>query len=249
MSALVANQVLTEKSTSIEYPASDGKPMAETEVHVLAILQLLSALRHFFRKQDVYVIGNIFLYYREGNPKAHKAPDVMVVKNVGKHDRRSFKVWEEKAMPSVIFEVTSKETKSEDTVSKPSLYASLGIQEYYLFDPLHEYLDQQFLGYQLVDGEYVLIPSNEDGEFFSTELHLVLRPEGKFLRVVDPSNGLSVPNLDEAVEMAEQEAQRAQQEAQRAQQEAQRADAAEAENARLRAEVEELRKLRAQSTD
>ena len=213
--------------------------MAETEVHVLAIVQLLSALRHFFRKQNIYVIGNIFLYYRQGNPKAHKAPDVMVVKDVGKHERRSFKVWEEKAMPCVVFEITSKETKSEDTVSKPSLYASLGIQEYFLFDPLDEYLDQQLMGYRLVDGEYVLMSPNEDGEIFSTELQMVLRPEGKFLRVVDPQTALPVPSLDEAVEMAEQEAQRAEQEAQRA-------DAKEAENIRLRAEIAELRKQRSQ---
>lgn len=239
MSTLVIDQFPTQKISTIEYPASDGKPMAETEVHVLAIVQLLSALRHFFRKQNIYVIGNIFLYYRQGNPKAHKAPDVMVVKDVGKHERRSFKVWEEKAMPCVVFEITSKETKSEDTVSKPSLYASLGIQEYFLFDPLDEYLDQQLMGYRLVDGEYVLMSPNEDGEIFSTELQMVLRPEGKFLRVVDPQTALPVPSLDEAVEMAEQEAQRAEQEAQRA-------DAKEAENIRLRAEIAELRKQRSQ---
>ena len=239
MSTLVIDQFPTQTISTIEYPASDGKPMAETEVHVLAIVQLLSALRHFFRKQNIYVIGNIFLYYRQGNPKAHKAPDVMVVKDVGKHERRSFKVWEEKAMPCVVFEITSKETKSEDTVSKPSLYASLGIQEYFLFDPLDEYLDQQLMGYRLVDGEYVLMSPNEDGEIFSTELQMVLRPEGKFLRVVDPQTALPVPSLDEAVEMAEQEAQRAEQEAQRA-------DAKEAENIRLRAEIAELRKQRSQ---
>jgi Uma2 family endonuclease len=246
MSALVIDQFPTQKISTIKYPASDGKPIAETEVHVLAIVQLLSALRHFFRKQNIYVIGNIFLYYRQGNPKAHKAPDVMVVKNVGKHERRSFKVWEEKAMPCVIFEITSKETASEDTVSKATLYASLGVHEYFLFDPLDEYLDQQLIGYRLVDGEYVRITPNEDGEIFSTELQAVLRPEGKFLRVVDPQTALPVPSLDEAIEMAEQEAQRAEQEAQRAEQEAQRADAKEAENIRLREEIAELRKQRSQ---
>lgn len=251
MTTLVVDQPRIPAIKPVEYPSSDGEPMAETEVHILAILQLLSALRLFFRKQDVYVVGNIFLYYREGNATARKAPDVMVAKNVGKHERRSFKVWEEKAMPAVIFEITSKETMGVDTVSKPSLYASLGIREYFLFDPLHEYLDPQLVGYRLVDGEYVLIPMNEDGELFSTELEAVLRPEGKFLRIVDPQTSLPVPSLDEAVDLAaqetqraEQEAQRAEQEAQRAEQEAQRADAAEAENLRLRAELEALRQQR-----
>ena len=44
---------------------------------------------------------------------------------------------------------------------------------------------------------------------------------------------------------AEQEARRAEQETQRAEQEAQRANTAEAENVRLRAEIEALRKQRA----
>lgn len=244
MTTLAVDQPLISISQSVEYPSADGEPMAETEVHVLAILHLLNALRLFFRKKAVYVVGNIFLYYREENLNARKAPDVMVVKNVGKHERRSFKVWEEKAMPAVIFEITSKETMGADTVSKPSLYAALGIREYFLFDPLHEYLDQQLVGYQLVDGEYILMPVNEDGELFSAELEAVLRPEGKFLRVVDPQTSLPVPNLDEAVDLAAQEAQRAEQEAQHAAQEAQRADAAEAENLRLRAEIEALRNQR-----
>ncbi|MBX3009951.1 MAG: Uma2 family endonuclease [Caldilineaceae bacterium] len=230
MSTLAIEHSPITKPTPIEYPTSDGQPMAETEVHILAILQLLSALRLYFRKQDVYVVGNMFLYYREGNAKARKAPDLMVVKNVGKQDRRSFKTWEEKATPCVIFEITSKETTSEDTVSKPSLYASLGVQEYFLFDPLHEYLEQQFMGYQLVDGEYVLLPSNEDGEIFSTELQAILRPEGKLLRVIEPTSGQPVPSLDEAVDLAEQEAQRA--------------AVAEAENVRLRTEIAALRQQR-----
>jgi FKBP-type peptidyl-prolyl cis-trans isomerase len=111
----------------------------------------------------------------------------------------------------------------------------------------------------------VAIPTNEDGEIFSTELQAVLRPEGKLLRVVDPQTGLLVPNLEEAVDIAEQEAQRAEQEAQRAEQEAQRAEqeaqraeqeaqraeqeaqranATEAENLQLRAQIEALLKQR-----
>jgi hypothetical protein len=55
---------------------------------------------------------------------------------------------------------------------------------------------------------------------------------------------LLVPNLEEAVDIAEQEAQRAEQEAQRAEQEAQRANAIEAENLQLRAQIEALLKQR-----
>ncbi len=237
MGALVLERPITKAATLSDYPTSDREPMAETEARVLAILHLSSALRYFFRKQAVYVVGNIYLYYREGDPKARKSPDVMVVKNAAKHERRSFKTWEENVMPSVVFEITSRNHIYKDMVSKASLYAALGIHEYFLFDPLYKNLDEQFIGHRLVNSEYVAIPTNEDGEIFSTELQAVLRPEGKFLRVVDPRTGLLVPSLDEAVEIAEQEAQRAEQATQRA-------NATDAENVRLRAELEALRQQR-----
>jgi len=62
-----------------EYPTTDGQPMAETEIHLLAMLHLIGALRYFFRQQkDVYVIGNMLFYYHKGDPQARRAPDVMV---------------------------------------------------------------------------------------------------------------------------------------------------------------------------
>ncbi len=68
-----------------------------------------------------------------------KVPDVMVLKGVGKHVLRIFRIWEEKTDLGVIFEITSKSTASED-ISKTALYTSLGVNEYFLFDPLGEYI-------------------------------------------------------------------------------------------------------------
>lgn len=220
-----------------DYPSSDGRPMAETEVHILALIHLLNALRYFFRKQsDVYVIGNMFFYYRQGNKRKHKAPDIMVVKGIDATiRRRSYKLWEEKVPPSVVIELTSAETKNEDIVTKPALYASLGIKEYFLFDPLFEYLDEQLLGYRMVDGEYIPIKPDTDGDLHSEELGIIFSIDGALLRVVDPQTGEFIPALEEAVEQAEQEAQRAKQEAQRAAE-------AEAEIQRLRVMIEQLTK-------
>jgi Uma2 family endonuclease len=222
-----------------DYPSSDGKPMAETEVHILALVHLLNALRYFFRKQtDVYVIGNMFFYYQEGNKRKHKAPDIMVVKGVDATiHRRSYKLWEEKVPPSVVIELTSAETKNEDIVTKPALYAALGIKEYFLFDPLFEYLDEQLLGYRMVEGEYMPIEADSDGDLHSEELGVIFSINGSLLRVVDPNTGEFIPALEEAVAQAVQEAQRAEQEAQRA-------DEAEAEIIRLREMIEELTKGR-----
>jgi Uma2 family endonuclease len=232
------------------YPDSDGEPMGETEFHVIATLHLYEALRHFFRNDpNIYVAADMFLYYEEGNPRANKAPDVMVIKGVEKRKRRSFKTWEEHASPCVIFEVTSKSTMVEDMVNKSTLYASWDVHEYFLFDPLHEYLEKPLIGLRLAGKEYVSLQPDSDGFLFSEELGILLGVEDDIVRIINPQTRQPVPALDEAITKAEQEAQRANQEAQRADQEAHRAEqeAQRADQERQRAEVAEAELARLQA--
>ncbi len=57
----------------VVYPDSDGQPMAETGIHVLAILYLIGALKQFFlARDDVYVTGDMFVHL-EGKPKSRAA--------------------------------------------------------------------------------------------------------------------------------------------------------------------------------
>ena len=80
----------------IYYPESDGKPMAETDVHISILTYLREALIDHFRDDpQVYVAGNLFLYYEKGDKSKVVAPDVFVVKGVPKGDRRTYKLWEE----------------------------------------------------------------------------------------------------------------------------------------------------------
>jgi len=223
-----------ETTTLIEYPESDGQPMGETEIHVVATLRLYDALLLFFHdRQDVYVAADMFLYYEEGNPAASKASDVMIIKGVEKRRRRTFKIWEEGAAPTVVIEITSKSTQSQDTINKSTLYAALGVREYFIFDPLAEYLNPPFQGYRLEHREYVPLEPDADGSITSAELGLILRPREDRLRIVDPETGELIPEPLEAVA-------RAAEATQRAEQESQRANAAEAEAARLRTLLEKL---------
>lgn len=239
--------------SEIYYPESDGKPMGETDWHIAAIIYLRQALRSFFRhRPDVYTAADMLFYYEEGEPTIFKVPDVFVVKGVPKHNRRIYKLWEERVTPHVIFEITSRGTRLEDMGEKKGLYEYLGIQEYFLFDPLGDYLKPRLQGFRLTRGQYSPIPLAQDGTLTSAELNIRLRPDGELLRVVDLETGETIPSLEEAteklgeaLELAQTEAQRAQVEAQRAQAQTQRADAAEAEVARLQAE---LKKLKRQST-
>ncbi len=231
-------------NAAVEYPDSDGLPMGETEFHVIATMRLYEALGQFFlNRDDVYVAADMFLYYEEGNRFANKSPDVMVITGVDKYARRTFKIWEEKASPCVIFEITSKSTMKDDMVTKRALYSDLGVREYFLFDPLGEYLEKPLLGFRLQHHEYVAIVPDKAGCLFSEELEVLLCGENAILRVIVPQTKQAIPSLAEAVSLAVQEAQRAEQEAQRAEQEAQRAEqeAQRAEQEAQRAEQEAQR--------
>ena len=69
------------KFNEIDYPESDGEPMAETDSHLTLIAYLLAMLRSFFESREVYVGGNMLMYYEEGDPTQCVAPDLFVVFN------------------------------------------------------------------------------------------------------------------------------------------------------------------------
>jgi Uma2 family endonuclease len=231
------------------YPETDGKPMGETGAHVRAILRLYENLHVFFQDvPNVYIAADMFWYYERGNPRACKAPDVMVIKGVGRHERLSFRAWEENAHPCAIFEVTSKKTRKKDLGDKKDTYAQLGVMEYFIFDPLGEYLDPPLQGFRLENGVYQPLTPAEDGSLISQELGLRLVPEGEKLRLVDAATGRPVLTereraaqaeqlAEQAKQLADEEKQRADEEKQRADEEKQRADALAAELARLRASL------------
>jgi Uma2 family endonuclease len=106
---------------------------------------------------DVYVTRNLLVYYIEGNPRKSFAPDVFVVLGVSKHERRIHKIWEEGKSPSVVFEISSRETCIDDLNRKFRLYEELGVREYFIFDPEYDYLEKPLIGFRLKNGKYVEI--------------------------------------------------------------------------------------------
>jgi Uma2 family endonuclease len=198
--------------------------MAETDVHIDALIYLREALKDYFREApQVYVAGNLLLYYEEGNPAACVAPDVFVVQGVTKRERRIYRLWEEGQPPAVVFEITSCGTRLEDLGTKRVVYAMLGVQEYFLYDPLGEYLQPPSQGYRLQDGEYQRLSPGGEGELTSQMLGLELRLEAGRLCAVNPATG------ERLLTPAEAQAARRAAEA--------RVSQAEAELARLRAEL------------
>ena len=252
----IATKPLPGTSIDPDYPDSDGEPMGESGFHVEAILHLFSALKNFFRQRDdVHVAADMFLYYERGKPSACKAPDVMVTFGVvGNHLRRSFRTWEEGVAPAVIFEVTSRKTRREDEIVKPQVYASLGVKEYFRFDPEGDSAKLALAGYRLHGGVYRPLEFNQAGMLTSLELGTSLEAEFPFLRLTELRTGC---RLLSDIEMGEQlvetqrilGAERSRVEAQRliAEAEHERAEAeherAEAERERANAESKRVAEL------
>jgi len=187
----------------IEYPSSDGEPVAETYDHFYAIAVLLEMLRQYLTGRQATVLGNQFLYYAQGLPRMRVAPDVMVIFDVAAGGRDNYKIWEEGQVPAVIFEITSKGTQDVDTGIKRELYAQMGVQEYWLFDPKNEWVKGQLQGYRLNDDdEYDRI---NDGQ--SLVLGLRLSIEDKKIALHRLDNGEKLPFPSELAEQVAQERQ------------------------------------------
>ena len=203
---------------TIFYPESDGEPVGETDDHRDLMFDLIFALKNLLSQTLAYVAGNLFIYYEEGRPESVVAPDVFVIFGVLQRNRRTYKTWEHSdKCPDLVIELTSSKTRYEDLGKKRVLYADLGVQEYYIFDPLGDYLEPRLRGYQLVDGELLPLPGPQ---FFSRLLNVELRAVGDALRFYEMDGDTALPTPAE-----EREARLA----------------AEAEIERLRAEIERLR--------
>lgn len=169
---------------------------------------------------DVYVGGDLLVYYVAGDPKRVVVPDVFVARGVPRGERRIYKIWEEGQPPSLVVEVTSPSSRKEDLVHKKDLYERLGVEEYVLHDPLWEYLKPPLQGFQLVNGRYQPMFAEADGSLHSRTTGVTFRNEGKRLRLINTASGELLLSNEEV-----REARRA----------------AEEEIARLRAEIERLR--------
>ncbi|HEY9420311.1 MAG TPA: Uma2 family endonuclease [Thermoanaerobaculia bacterium] len=173
----------------IEYPTSDGQPMAETTLHLKVMFDLIDGLDHRYADvPDVWVGGNLFLCYERGNPRACLAPDVLLAKGVTKWDRPNYLLWEE-TPPSLVVEVTSRKTRREDQRGKKDTYERIGVEEYIMFDPYGEYLRPPLQGLRLENGRYQRISLEEDGSLISRTTSLIFRREGRRMRMVDIVTG------------------------------------------------------------
>ncbi len=185
----------------------------EDSDNVIQMVDLQWELQALFSLQGrapVTVGGNQFVYYNPANGRDNISPDVYVVFGVAVPSPAKWRTWVEGKFPDIVFEITSPSTQAHDLSEGPRgkrrLYAELGAQEYYIYDPQQE-MDPPFLGYALRDGRMERLPGLPHGGIESpllgTELRpmamarIEWRPAGVWLRVIDPRTGEPIPVAEE----------------------------------------------------
>ena len=197
---------------TIDYPDSDGRPMAENDWQLAVILYAVGALKaRFAGRPDVYVSGDLLIYHEEGNPRASVVPDVFVVFGAQSRLRRVYKLWEEPKAPDFVLEVASPSTWHDDEGPKRELYERLGVREYFQHDPMGEHLPSRLQGRRLVRGAYEPLPAvpSLDGTLllYSETLGLeLLADRSGELRFRDPGTGELLLGHEEAEAARQREA-------------------------------------------
>jgi Uma2 family endonuclease len=214
----------------IDYPDSDGQPMADNTKQFQWIQTIQSNLAAIFTNDpQVFVAGDLLWYPVEGDNKTRQAPDVMVVFGVSKGDRGSYKQWcENNIAPQVVFEILSPGNRFGEMLKKQAFYDTYGVEEYYIYDPDRH--DLSILG-RSERGDLQLRGDRAD-DWVSPRLGIRFQMGEDTLTLFRP-DGQPFSTLAEEIQRTEQERQRAEEEHQRAEQERERAD-------RLAAKLREL---------
>lgn len=208
--------------TEEELPCDDGIPM-ETQRHKLQMDLLVDPLSDWLSSENAFVGGNMFVYFSPQQVKTHdyRGPDVFVVLDVPRRERKSWVVWEEEKAPDIVIELLSASTAQFDRQEKKTIYQNrLRVPEYFWFDPFNP---EDLAGFSLRDGVYEPIQPEEQGRLISRQLNLALvRWTGTFKGVETiwlrwaTLEGELLPTGDERAEIAQQEAQQERQRAEQA---------------------------------
>jgi Uma2 family endonuclease len=124
----------------IDYPDSDGNPMAENTEQYRWIVIIKENLEIMYANDpNVFIAGDL-LWYPVRHTQRRTAPDVMVAIGRPKGRRGSYRQWvEDNIAPQVAFEILSpsnKDSRGSDSLDEKFIfYETYGIQEYYIYDP------------------------------------------------------------------------------------------------------------------
>jgi Uma2 family endonuclease len=223
--------------TTINYPESDGKPMADNtkQFHWITVIkQNLDWL--FAQDPQVFIAGDLFWYPVEGRPDIVTAPDVLVVFGRPKGDRGSYKQWEENNIaPQVVFEILSPSNSKTEMEKKLIFYERYGVDEYYIYDPDRDRLEGWL---RSENGILNNIPVMQN--WVSPRLGMRFEQSGEILKLFRP-DGTPFHSFNEVNILLMKEQQRSESERQSAKIERQRAESEKERADRLEALLNQYR--------
>jgi Uma2 family endonuclease len=196
--------------------------MGETSWHASLIDYLKAVLTWLFRGQTCAIYDNLNFYQTTNTMEYPVAPDLAVIKGVEFRHGKSWAVGRTGPAPQVVFEILSEETWKKDLREKPDKYASMGVQEYFAYDPneppLRRNTSIRLRGWRLDARrkEMVEIIANEAGWLWSEHLESWLVPDQIYLRLYDREHKMRLTGeeaearrAEDAVELAEEAHERA----------------------------------------
>lgn len=176
-----------------------------------------------------YVTRDRWLRMDPSNPKDRLLPDLLIALDLPP-ERRDPDEYDPEIVgrpPDLLAEYLSPSSTTADKRDKPLRYARLGVREYFLFDVDGRYRVPPVQGWRLSrEGSRTRLPIDVDGGVTSEVIPVRFVVSERQLRVLDSRTGSRLPRYAEAV-LAQRQA--------------------EEENARLRAEIERLRRERGRS--
>ena len=199
-----------------EYPDTDGKPMADNTWQATTMHYAGPVLAIHFKGRG-FVATDLLVYYREGDKRARVAPDVMVVLGVDRSHRRNYRIWAEGGRaPDFVLEVVSDSKQEREAMEKRTLYAELGVREYFRYAPLSSRMAgmsrHRLVGEVLREGCWEALPRLGDERIRSEVLSLDLRVKrrgsgGDFreLRFFDPIAGEDLRSYEESMRARKEE--------------------------------------------
>ncbi len=133
----MATTIQTPELPAIDYPDSDGLPIADNTLQFQWIGTIMWGVNALFLDEpNVFVAGDLLWYPVERQPKIRIAPDVFIAFGRPKGYRGSYKQWEEgNVAPQVAFEVLSPGNSAPEMDAKFLFYEKYGVEEYYVYDP------------------------------------------------------------------------------------------------------------------
>ena len=165
--------VIALPPTQDELPCDDGIPM-ETERHKHQSDLLINPLWERLKQQNAYVGGNMFVYFslEQVRNQDERGPDVFVVLDVPRTERKSWVIWEEGKGPDIVIELLSESTLNRDKTDKKQIYQSrMRVPEYFWYDPFNP---EDFQGFRLQGSVYQPLEPDSQSRLISQELNLAL---------------------------------------------------------------------------